>query len=610
MLNQFKRIIIGQPKKNRDLKNEKISKFKALAILSSDALSSVAYGPEQILITLSVIGAIATWYTLPIAGAVLILLAALMMSYRQIIYAYPKGGGAYVVSKSNLGERWGLLAGGSLLVDYILTVAVSISSGADAFVAAFPQLYHYKVLIASLLVLFILIMNLRGLTESATVLSYPVYLFIIGLIILIIVGLWRVVSGDIQPQAHAVIGTPVPGITLFLLLKAFSSGASSLTGVEAISNAVTNFKEPSAKNAVKTLITMGSILAFLLVGIVVLAYVYGILPEQKTTVLSQLATQIVGQDNVMFYFIQVTTVMILVLAANTGFTAFPMLAASMAKDKYMPRMFTVRGDRLGYSNSIIILGVLAILLIVVFDGKTENLIPLYAVGVFIPFTLAQFGMVRKWFSERPKHWGAKLSINMLGSIITFIVFMILLITKFTQVWPILIFLPIVVILFTKINHHYKDIAEQLHLDRATHQIDVVDRNLAIVPITSITTAVDKSIYYAQMLANNDVLAVHVSFGDEDERRLQEKWKAHFPNVRLVILHSEYRSIIRPIARFIDKIQYKAQDQNYMITIVVPEFITKKRWHNILHNQTSFRLKLYLVYQKNVNVCTIPFKLSK
>ncbi len=354
---------------------------------------------------------------------------------------------------------------------------------------------------------------------------------------------------------------------------------------------------------------MGSILAFLLVGIVGLAYVYGILPQTETTVLSQLAMQIFG-DNAAFYFVQATTVMILVLAANTGFTAFPMLAASMSKDKYMPRMFTVRGDRLGYSNSIIILGVLAIILIIVFDGMTEDLIPLYAVGVFIPFTLAQFGMVIKWIHERPKNWLSKLSVNLLGGIVTFIVFMILLITKFSQVWPILIFLPFVVIFFLKINKHYRDIAEQLRSDIDVLNVDVVDRNLAIVPITSITTAVDKSIYYAQMLANNDVIAVHVSFGDEDEKAFQEKWKRHFPDVRLVILHSEYRSIIRPISRFIDKINRKANDQNYMITVVIPEFITKKRWHNLLHNQTSLRMKLYLIYQKNVNVCTIPFKLKK
>ncbi|MDU7160669.1 MAG: amino acid permease, partial [Staphylococcus epidermidis] len=348
--------------------------------------------------------------------------------------------------------KWGLLAGGSLLVDYILTVAVSISSGADAFVAAFPHLYHFKVLIACLLVLFILMMNLRGLTESATVLSYPVYLFIIGLIVLIVVGTFRVATGQIAPHIHSTVGSTVPGVTLFLLLKAFSSGASSLTGVEAISNAVTNFKNPAPKNAVKTLVTMGTILAVLLVGIVVLSYIYGIMPQTETTVLSQLASQIFG-ENVAFYFIQATTVMILVLAANTGFTAFPMLAASMSKDKYMPRMFTVRGDRLGYSNSIIILGVLAIILIILFEGMTENLIPLYAVGVFIPFTLAQFGMVLKWLRERPERWGIKLTINLIGGTITFIVFMILLITKLNQVWPILLFLPFIVFIFIRIHVH-------------------------------------------------------------------------------------------------------------------------------------------------------------
>ena len=310
-----------------------------------------------------------------------------------------------------------------------------------------------------------------------------------------------------------------------------------------------------------------------------------------------------------YYFVQVTTVMILVLAANTGFTAFPMLAASMAKDKYMPVMFTARGDRLGYSNSIIVLGVLAIILIILFDGKTENLIPLYATGVFIPFTLAQFGMVIKWIKGREKGWAVKLIANAVGGTITFVVFMIFLITKFNQVWPILIFLPIVVIGFLKIRMHYRDIAEQLRSNAMIQDMPIVDKNLALVPISSITSAVDKSIYYAQMIAD-DVIAVHVSFGDKDETCLQNKWKAHFPDIRLVILRSEYRSVIRPISRFIDKINKKANDKNYVITVVVPQFVTKKPWHNFLHNQTSIRLKMHLFYQKNVILATIPYKLKK
>ncbi|WP_323704877.1 APC family permease [Mammaliicoccus sp. Dog046] len=608
MFSQAKRLLIGKPKKNKELQNEKISNKKALAILSSDALSSVAYGPEQILIVLSVLGAVAAWYTLPLTLFILILLITLVLSYRQVIYAYPQGGGAYTVSKFNLGEKWSLLAGGSLLVDYILTVAVSISSGTDAFIAAFPNLYDQRILIACSLVIVILILNLRGLTESATVLSYPVYLFIFGLIALILVGIWKVATGQVEPQQTSAIGTSVPGVTIFLLLKAFSSGASSLTGIEAISNAVNNFKDPAPKNAVKTLVMMGSILTFMLIGMVTLTYYYGIMPQTETTVLSQLAKQIFG-DNIAFYFIQGVTVLILVLAANTGFTAFPLLAANMAKDKYMPHMFTVRGDRLGYSNSIIILAVFAILLIIGFNGKTENLVPLYAVGVFIPFTLAQLGMMLKWIRERPTHWRKKLFINTLGTVLSFTVFSILLITKLGHVWPILVFLPIVVFIFIAIRKHYITIAKQLNVDNIENEPVVKSKNLAIIPISSITKAVDKSISYAKITAD-DIIVVHVAVGDTNVQQLQKKWKTLYPEIRLVVIHSEYRNVIKTITRFIDKINHKPAYKDYLLTVIIPQFITNKRWHNLLHNQTSFMLKVHLFYRKNIVLSTIPYKLKR
>ncbi|MEL0538996.1 APC family permease [Staphylococcus debuckii] len=608
MFNQLKHLLIGKPKRNRELSHEKITKVKALAILSSDALSSVAYGPEQILITLTVVSAAATWFTLPITAGILILLLALILSYRQIIYAYPEGGGAYVVTKHNLGEKLSLLAGGSLLVDYTLTVAVSISSGADAFIAAFPNLHAHKVLIACLLVVIILILNLRGLTDSAKVLSYPVYLFIFGMIVLILYGTFKVATGQAQPNIHATVGTAVPGVTLFLLLRAFSSGASSLTGIEAISNAVTNFHNPAPKNAVKTLVAMGSILAFLLIGIVGLSYWYGIVPHMETTVLSQLATHVFG-ENVAFYFIQATTVLILVLAANTGFTAFPLLAANMAQDKYMPHMFTVRGDRLGFSNSMIILGSVAIMLIIAFKGATENLIPLYATGVFIPFTLAQYGMVIKWIRERPKGWLLKLSANAVGGTITFVVFMIFLITKFSHVWPILIFLPFVVFVLLKIRSHYRDIAEELRTDAVFKELAHIDKNLALIPVSSISAIVDKSIEYAELTADRTI-AVHVSFDRTKDKAFQEKWKKHYPGIRLVIVHSEYRSIVRPLARFIDRIRSKAENDHFVITVIVPQFITKKGWQNLLHNQTGIALRWTLFYQKNCILAMIPMKLKK
>lgn len=368
----MKKALIGKPLKTSALGEQRISKLKALAILSSDALSSVAYGPEQILIVLSTIGLVAFWYSVPIGIGVLVLLTALILSYRQIIYAYPHGGGAYIVSRNNLGENAGLIAGGSLLVDYILTVAVSVSAGTDALTSAFPQLHEHNVSIAALLVVLITILNLRGVTESASVLAYPVYLFVAALLLLSAVGLWKIATGQIPSDLHSPIGTAVPGISLFLLLRAFSSGCSALTGVEAVSNAVPNFKEPAAKNAANTLIMMGIILAILFSGIMFLAYWLGITPKAEETVVSQISSEVFGR-NFIYYFVQGTTALILVLAANTGFSAFPLLAVNLATDKYIPRMFLMRGDRLGYSNGIVTLGIMSILLIVAFRGKLNSL---------------------------------------------------------------------------------------------------------------------------------------------------------------------------------------------------------------------------------------------
>lgn len=602
-----KRIIIGKPLKTSALGEQKLNKLKALAILSSDALSSVAYGTEQILLVLSAVGFLAYWYSIPIAIGVLILLTALILSYRQIIYAYPQGGGAYVVSKNNLGENAGLIAGGSLLVDYILTVAVSVSAGTDAITSAFPSLYHYNVIIAILMVILITILNLRGVTESASILAYPVYLFVFTLLILIGVGIWKVVNGEVPTELHTPIGTTVPGISVFLLLKAFSSGCSALTGVEAISNAVPNFKEPSAKNAVKTLTMMGLFLAVLFSGITFLAFWFGIAPSGEETVISQIATEVFGK-NAMYYFIQVTTAIILILAANTGYAAFPLLAVNLASDKYMPRIFTVRGDRLSYSNGIVILGIASILLIIFFGGHTEKLIPLYAVGVFIPFTLSQTGMSRKWTKEKPVGWKGKLAINLIGAFITFTVLVILFTTKFFQVWPVLFFLPIVVFGFHKINKHYQNVAEQLRVAKTSSAIKM-EGNIVILPVAGVTKVVENSLAYAETVGDV-VIAVYVAFDRESERRMEEKWGEFRPDIRLVTIHSQYRSLIRPLARFIDTIEEKAAEQKRSVTVIIPQFITKKSWHNFLHNQSSLLIKAHLLYKRNIIVTTVPYHLRK
>ena len=608
-MNRFivKRWMIGKPLKTSELGEQKLNKIKALAILSSDALSSVAYGTEQILLILASIGFLAYWYSIPIAMGVLVLLLALILSYQQIIYAYPKGGGAYVVSKNNLGDHAGLIAGGSLLVDYILTVAVSVCAGTDAITSAFPSLQPYQVLMAILFVLFITLLNLRGVTESASILAYPVYIFVISMAILIGVGIWKVVTVQSLDTIHTPIGTSVPGISIILLLKAFSSGCSALTGIEAISNAVPNFKEPSAKNAVKTLTLMGVILAILFFGITFLAYWFGISPNSEETVISQVASVVFGK-NIIYYFIQGITALLLVLAANTGYAAFPLLAVNLAKDKYMPRIFSVRGDRLGYSNGILTLGLASILLILLFQGHTELLIPLYAVGVFIPFTLSQAGMSLKWLKEKPNGWVGKFTINFIGTSITFSVLLILFSTKFMKVWPVFIFLPLIVLLFSRIKKHYDNVAEQLRVncDVNNHPIK---GNIVILPVSGITRVVENSLEYANVVGTT-IIAVYVAFDKESQKQMEEKWGKFRPNIRLVTLYSPYRSLISPLRRFIKIMKEKGEEQNYGVTVIIPQFMMKKSWHNILHNQSSILLKAHLLYRSNIIVTTVPYRFKK
>ncbi|WP_040948884.1 APC family permease [Gorillibacterium massiliense] len=608
MFSYVKRLLIGRPLKSAELGEQKLNKTKALAILSSDALSSVAYGPEQILLVLVTVSSLAFWYSIPIGVGVLVLLTALIFSYRQIIFAYPHGGGAYVVSKENLGKFPGLVAGGSLLVDYILTVAVSVSAGTDAITSAFNGLHPYTVPIAVTFVILITILNLRGVTESASILAYPVYLFVFAIFIMIGAGLYKIAAGDVSPTLHTPIGTPVAGLSLFLLLRAFASGSSALTGVEAISNAIPNFKEPAPNNAAKTLLAMGGLLALLFSGIVFLAYYYGISPRAEVTVVSQIAEATFGR-HFMYFFIQGTTALILVLAANTGYSAFPLLAVNLAKDKFIPRMFTIRGDRLGYSNGILILGTFSILLIIAFKGQTEQLIPLYAVGVFIPFTLSQTGMILKWWRQKPKGWMQKLIINAVGALISFTVAMMFFLTKFTHVWPVLIFLPLIIYAFHRISKHYETLADQLRITTCEPVVPI-EGNVIILPVAGVTHVVEHSINYAKSLHPDQIFAVYIPFEREEETVFKEKWNKFMPDIRLVTLHSPYRTIIHPLMKFVDTIERKAKESNYQVTVIIPQFIPKKGWQNILHNQTSLMIRANLLFRKDVIITTVPYHLKK
>lgn len=597
----LKRLFIGKPLKSAENDEHKLSRFAALALLSSDALSSIAYGTEQIVVVLVTLSAAAIWYSLPIAAFVIILLISLTLSYRQIIHAYPHGGGAYVVSSENLGRNAGLLAGGSLLVDYMLTVAVSVSAGAEAIISAIPALYGHQVAISIGIVILITLMNLRGLRESASFLMLPVYSFIAIITLLIVVGLFKIVTGAQPLNATALPGAVVPGISIALVLRAFSSGSSSLTGVEAISNAVPFFKKPRAKNAAGTLALMATILGFFFVGITFINYWYGIVPKEEVTVLSQIGKAVFGQ-NILYYLLQFATALILAVAANTGFSAFPVLAYNLAKDKFMPHMYMDRGDRLGYSNGILTLAAGSIVLLLIFQGSTERLIPLYSIGVFIPFALSQSGMVVKWRKET-KNWLPKSIANIVGAFISFAIIAILFIYRLGDIWPFFIIMPVLIYAFYRVNTHYKNVAEQLRLEDGA-QLHEFDGNTVIVLVGNVTKANVGALNYARSIGDY-VVAMHVSMDEnvEKEKEIQEEFKKHFPDVRLSIVHSSYRSLQNPILRYVDLVSKNATKHNYSTTVLVPQFVPNKRWQNILHNQTSLRLRIRLAWRENIIVAT-------
>lgn len=610
MFSYLKRILIGKPLRTLDEGGSALTRFKALALLSSDALSSIAYGTEQILSVLIVLSAAATWYAIPVAAIVLVLLFAITVSYRQIIHAYPSGGGAYVVASQNWGTSAGLVAGGSLLVDYMLTVAVSVTSGTEAITSAIPALHPYQVGISILIVLGIMALNLRGMRESASFLTFPVYLFILVITGMIGFGLFNIVTGRAVYHAAAAVGSGVPGMTIWLFFRALSSGSSSLTGVEAISNAVPNFKKPKRKNAAATLTIMSLILGIFFAGITFLAYYSGIVPSASQTVLSQIGETVFGHG-VLYYILQLSTAMILAVAANTGFSAFPMLAYNLAKDKFMPHAYMDRGDRLGYSNGIISLAAGAIVLILIFNGQTGLLIPLYAIGVFVPFTLSQSGMIVHWRREKGKNWIMKASANFLGAFLSFGLVIFLLLQHFSNVWPYFIVMPLLLRMFYRIRKHYDAVAEQLRvIEKGTVKLHEYDGSTVIVLVSNVTQVTAGAINYARSIGDY-VIAMHVSFDadPEKEHKTAMEFKAEYPDVRFVDIHSSYRSITNPTLRFCDVIAKRASERNYTTTVLVPQFVPRRPWQNILHNQTGLRLRASLNSRENIIVSTYNYHLK-
>jgi len=659
----LKRMLVGRALRTEQAAHERLPKKTALAVFSSDALSSVAYSTEAILLVLLAAGTVAIVYLPYIAIGITALLGILVLSYRQTIHAYPSGGGAYIVAKDNLGTRTGLVAAASLLVDYILTVAVSVSAGVAAITSAtngtrLEFLHEHRVLICIGFVVFIGLINLRGVRESGAFFAGPTYLFIISMLALIIIGFIRYWT------THEVMQTPATihfdssvgavshqaltsGALLWLLMRAFAAGCTALTGVEAISNGIPAFKQPESKNAAATLTVMALIMAVLIVGSGFLAFKLNAHPSPDETLVSAIGRHTFGVG-IPYYILQAATAAILVLAANTSFADFPRLASLLAADRFLPRQLATRGDRLVFSNGVLILSLLACLLIVVFRGEEQRMLPLYALGVFISFTLSQAGMVVHWQRLRKadeakrqireeeeihrtqaadsgavshekerlraierdqgSNWLVSIVINAIGASVSFVVLIVIAITKFSHgAWAVILLIPMLVLMFRSINKHYSDIAYQLSI-AGLQPRETIATNIVLVPISGIHRGVIYALDYAKSIAPGRVTAIYVDLNEEATSKLREKWVTWGNDIELVVLPSPYRSLTKPLLRFIER---KArEDENLMVTVLLPEFVPAKWWHQLLHNQSSLMLKGALLFRKGVIVTSVPYHLEK
>jgi amino acid transporter len=618
--------LIGRPLQTADAPHQTIGKAVGLAVFASDALSSTAYATQEILGVLSVAGSMAYDYVFPISIAIVALLAIVTISYEQTIHAYPGGGGAYIVSRDNLGEMPAQIAGAALLTDYILTVAVSISSGVAQIVSAYPDLDSYRVHMAVAAVMLIMLVNLRGVKESGAAFAIPTYFFVVMMFIMVGMGLFRSFTGVLggvenPPELH--LTETLTAITPFLLLHAFANGTTALTGVEAISNGITAFKEPRTRNAGITLIWMSLILGSLFLGISYLTGQVGGVYSHDETIISQLARTVFDGRGWLYLATIGATTVILIMAANTAFADFPRLGALAAGDRFLPRQLTFRGSRLVYSNGIITLAVIASLLIIVFRARVDLLIPLYAIGVFLSFTLSQTGMARRWRKighleegqeiaepgsvlRYDKSWRFKMFINGFGAVCTAIVMLIFAVTKFSEgAWVVLIIIPVLVKVFFTIHHHYKDLAAHLTLDEFSGLPARRGRHRVIMPVSGIHQGTMEALRYAKLLSD-DVTAVHISLDPDETEKVQKKWKTWGEGTRLVILDSPFRLFIEPLLKYLEEIIDNRQP-NETITIVVPQFIPSKRWHNALHMRTANFLRQELLSKPGVVVTDVPYQ---
>jgi amino acid transporter len=611
---RLKHVAFGRPLASERLEHERLNKKTALAVLSSDAISSVAYATDQILFVLGgAIGLAAVNYVLGISAVIVGLLVLVGLSYRQTVFAYPNGGGSYTVARENLGVSSGLVAAAALLTDYILTVAVSISGGVAAITSAYPALVPHTVLICALSIILLAMVNLRGVRESGAAFSLPTYAFIGMMLVLLGVGLYRYATGhELAPLVDALkvdpvssrqrTMSPITGFALaYLLMRGFAEGCAAMTGTEAISNGVMAFKDPAQKNAATTLAWMVAILATFFLGVSFLAQHYHVMPTTSETVLSVLGHHVFG-GGPLYYGLQYSTFAVLVLAANTAFADFPRLAGILANDRYMPRQLAARGDRLAYSNGIVTLALVALLLVWLFHGDTNSLVPLYAIGVFVCFTLSQAGMVVHWRRTRAPGWRWKAWLNGVGAVATGLVSIIQLVTKFSSGgWIIAVIIPCIIAVLRKIHQHYTQFAEDI---RFTGQSPITPlHHTVIVPVNGITKATSAALVYATTISE-EVIAVCIEVDSRDSARMRAEWEEWDIGVPLEIVPSPYRSVLKPLVEFVDNLSMVSPGQ--LVTVIVPEIVPKHWWEHLLHNKTALYIRTAFLFKPNVVVIAIPY----
>lgn len=611
-MHNFREILTGPPLPTRQIAHEKLNKLRALAAFSPDALSSIAYANQEIYLGLVVAGAAGLAYSWPIALAIAALMVIVALSYIQTIPAYPAGGGSYTVARENLGQISGLVAASALLIDYVLTAAVSLTAGVAAIASAFPFLWEYRISISLVILTLITIANLRGVRESGSLMAVPVYLFIACYAALIGVGLVRAFLEGPGDFTNVPV-LPAAPITLFMLLHTFASGCTALTGIEVISNGVPSFLPPQVKNARATLIVMAIIMGSLFVGSIGLTQYFAVTAAPNETILSALASRIFGTGP-LYVLVQVSTLLILSVAANSSFAGFPRLASVLALDRYMPNQFAHLGDRLVYSNGIVALSLLTAGLIVIFDGDSHALIPLFAVGVFLAFSLSQAGMVVHWFKQRGPNWNVKALINGAGALVTLMALAVIAISKFLEgAWIVIILIPSLIFIFIKINTHYKETSRELTLRGLPPSLKPAPKPRLVIPIPGVHRGTIEALRYARSISDQ-VTAVYVETDAEKTVEVKRDWEIWGQDVPLVVVPSPYRSLIGPFLDYLYKTDLEINDGQFA-TVLLPEFVPVRWWHHLLHNQTATLLRLALLYNRRTQrytraIIDIPFHLRK